>query len=427
MSAIKKVRAREVLDSRGNPTVEVEVFLESGAIGRATVPSGASTGEKEALELRDHDPNRYMGKGVLKAVDNVNSTIAKEIVGLESACQQDIDDILISLDGTYNKSRLGANAILGVSMAVAKASAQELGVSLYRYLGGINANKLPVPLMNVINGGVHADNSLDLQEFMIVPVGGGSFSEALKMGVETFHILKKLLREKGYSTNVGDEGGFAPQLENTENALDMLMLAIEKAGYTPGQDIFIALDCASSEFYYEDELYHLEGKKLSREDLCNFYSRLIEKYPIISIEDPMAEDDWEGWKLITQALGKRVQLVGDDLFVTNADVLRKGISEGIANAILIKLNQVGTVSETLKTVNLAKEKGYSTIVSHRSGETEDTFISHLAVGVASGQIKTGSVSRTDRVAKYNELLRIEEELGNASKFGGKEEFWKFIS
>lgn len=427
MSAIKKVRAREVLDSRGNPTVEVEVFLESGAIGRATVPSGASTGEKEALELRDHDPNRYMGKGVLKAVDNVNSIIAKEIVGLESTCQQDIDDILISLDGTYNKSRLGANAILGVSMAVAKASAQELGVSLYRYLGGINANKLPVPLMNVINGGVHADNSLDLQEFMIVPVGGGSFSEALKMGVETFHILKKLLREKGYSTNVGDEGGFAPQLENTENALDMLMLAIEKAGYTPGQDILIALDCASSEFYYEDELYHLEGKKLSREDLCNFYSRLIEKYPIISIEDPMAEDDWEGWKLITQALGKRVQLVGDDLFVTNADVLRKGISEGIANAILIKLNQVGTVSETLKTVNLAKEKGYSTIVSHRSGETEDTFISHLAVGVASGQIKTGSVSRTDRVAKYNELLRIEEELGNASKFGGEEEFWKFIS
>ncbi|SNZ10635.1 phosphopyruvate hydratase [Hydrogenobacter hydrogenophilus] len=427
MSAIKKVRAREVLDSRGNPTVEVEVFLESGAVGRAIVPSGASTGEKEALELRDHDPNRYMGKGVLKAVDNVNSIIAKEIEGLESTCQQDIDSILISLDGTHNKSKLGANAILGVSMAVAKASAQELGVSLYRYLGGISANKLPVPLMNVINGGVHADNPLDLQEFMIVPVGGGSFSEALRMGVETFHTLKNLLKERGYSTNVGDEGGFAPQLENTEKALDMLMLAIENAGYTPGQDIFIALDCASSEFYYEDELYHLEGKRFSREDLCNFYSRLIEKYPIISIEDPMAEDDWEGWKLITQALGKKVQLVGDDLFVTNAELLKKGIEEGIANAILIKLNQVGTVSETLKTISLAKERGYSTIVSHRSGETEDTFISHLAVGVGSGQIKTGSASRTDRIAKYNELLRIEEELGNASKFGGKEEFWRFIS
>jgi len=427
MSAIKKVRAREVLDSRGNPTVEVEVFLESGALGRVIVPSGASTGEKEALELRDHDPNRYMGKGVLKAVDNVNSIIAKEIVGLESTCQQDIDNILISLDGTHNKSRLGANAILGVSMAVAKASAQELGISLYRYLGGMNANKLPVPLMNVINGGVHADNPLDLQEFMIVPVGGDSFSEALRIGVETFHTLKKLLKEKGYSTNVGDEGGFAPQLESTEKALDVLMLAIEKAGYTPGQDILIALDCASSEFYYEDELYHLEGKKLSREDLCDFYLRLIEKYPIISIEDPMAEDDWEGWKLITQVMGKKVQLVGDDIFVTNSDLLKEGISEGIANAILIKLNQVGTLSETLKTISLAKERGYSTIVSHRSGETEDTFISHFAVGTASGQIKTGSASRTDRIAKYNELLRIEEELGNASRFGGKEEFWNFIS
>ncbi len=427
MSAIKKVKAREVLDSRGNPTVEVEVILESGAIGRAIVPSGASTGEKEALELRDHDPSRYMGKGVLKAVDNVNSIIAKEIEGLESTCQEDIDNILISLDGTPNKSRLGANAILGVSMAVARASAQELGISLYRYIGGITANKLPVPFMNVINGGVHADNPLDLQEFMIVPVGGGSFSEALRMGVETFHTLKNLLKERGYSTNVGDEGGFAPQLENTEKALDMLMLAIEKAGYTPGQDILIALDCASSEFYYEDELYHLEGKRFSREDLCDFYSRLIERYPIISIEDPMAEDDWEGWKLITQALGKKVQLVGDDLFVTNAELLKKGIQEGIANAILIKLNQVGTVSETLKTISLAKERGYSTIVSHRSGETEDTFISHLAVGVGSGQIKTGSASRTDRIAKYNELLRIEEELGNASRFGGKEEFWRFLS
>ncbi|MGB9874353.1 MAG: phosphopyruvate hydratase, partial [Hydrogenobacter sp.] len=342
MSAIKKVRAREVLDSRGNPTVEVEVFLESGAVGRAIVPSGASTGEKEALELRDHDPSRYMGKGVLKAVDNVNSIIAKEIEGLESTCQEYIDHILISLDGTPNKSRLGANAILGVSMAVARASAQELGISLYRYIGGITANKLPVPFMNVINGGVHADNPLDLQEFMIVPVGGGSFSEALRMGVETFHTLKNLLKERGYSTNVGDEGGFAPQLENTEKALDILMLAIEKSGYTPGQDIFIALDCASSEFYYEDELYHLEGKRFSREDLCDFYSRLIEKYPIISIEDPVAEDDWEGWKLITQALGKKVQLVGDDLFTTNPKIIAEGIKNNVANSVLIKLNQIGT-------------------------------------------------------------------------------------
>ncbi len=427
MSAIKSVKAREVLDSRGNPTVEVEVVLESGALGRAIVPSGASTGQKEALELRDHDPKRYLGKGVLKAVDHVNSVIAKEIIGLEALHQKEIDEILIALDGTPNKSRLGANAILGVSMAVARASANELGMSLYRYLGGINASKLPVPLMNVINGGVHADNPLDIQEFMIVPVGGGSFSEALRIGVETFHTLKTLLKEKGYSTNVGDEGGFAPQIESTEKALDMLMLAIEKAGYTPGEDVLIALDAASSEFYYEDELYHLEGQKLSSEDLCSFYSKLVEKYPIVSIEDPVAEEDWKGWKMITDILGKKVQLVGDDLFVTNPDLLLKGIKEGIANSILIKLNQIGTLSETLRTISLAKERGYSVIISHRSGETEDTFISHLAVGVESGQIKTGSASRTDRIAKYNELLRIEEELGNAARFGGKEEFWKFIS
>ncbi|WP_340689899.1 phosphopyruvate hydratase [Hydrogenobacter thermophilus] len=427
MSAIKSVKAREVLDSRGNPTVEVEVVLESGALGRAIVPSGASTGQKEALELRDHDPKRYLGKGVLKAVDHVNSVIAKEIIGLEALHQKEIDEILIALDGTPNKSRLGANAILGVSMAVARASANELGMSLYRYLGGINASKLPVPLMNVINGGVHADNPLDIQEFMIVPVGGGSFSEALRIGVETFHTLKTLLKEKGYSTNVGDEGGFAPQIESTEKALDMLMLAIEKAGYTPGEDVLIALDAASSEFYYEDELYHLEGQKLSSEDLCSFYSKLVEKYPIVSIEDPVAEEDWKGWKMITDILGKKVQLVGDDLFVTNPDLLLKGIKEGIANSILIKLNQIGTLSETLRTISLAKERGYSVIISHRSGETEDTFISHLAVGVESGQIKTGSASRSDRIAKYNELLRIEEELGNAARFGGKEEFWKFIS
>lgn len=427
MSAIKKVKAREVLDSRGNPTVEVEVFLESGAIGKAIVPSGASTGEKEALELRDHDPKRYLGKGVLRAVDNVNSLIAKEIIGLEAQNQKEIDDVLIAIDGTPNKSRLGANAILGVSMAVAKASAQELGIGLYRYLGGISANKLPVPLMNVINGGVHADNPLDIQEFMIVPVGGGSFSESLRMGVETFHTLKNLLRDKGYSTNVGDEGGFAPNLESTEKALDMLMLAIEKAGYIPGEDILIAIDAASSEFYYEDELYHLEGKKLSNEELCQFYLHLVKNYPIVSIEDPMAEDDWRGWKMITQLLGNRIQLVGDDLFVTNAEMLSEGIKKGVANAILVKLNQIGTVSETLKTINLAKEKGYAVIVSHRSGETEDTFISHLAVGTNSGQIKTGSASRTDRIAKYNELLRIEEDLENAARFGGKEEFWRFLS
>lgn len=427
MSAIKKVKAREVLDSRGNPTVEVEVFLESGAIGKAIVPSGASTGEKEALELRDHDPKRYLGKGVLRAVDNVNSLIAKEIIGLEAQNQKEIDDVLIAIDGTPNKSRLGANAILGVSMAVAKASAQELGIGLYRYLGGISANKLPVPLMNVINGGVHADNPLDIQEFMIVPVGGGSFSESLRMGVETFHTLKNLLRDKGYSTNVGDEGGFAPNLESTEKTLDMLMLAIEKAGYIPGEDILIAIDAASSEFYYEDELYHLEGKKLSNEELCQFYLHLVKNYPIVSIEDPMAEDDWRGWKMITQLLGNRIQLVGDDLFVTNAEMLSEGIKKGVANAILVKLNQIGTVSETLKTINLAKEKGYAVIVSHRSGETEDTFISHLAVGTNSGQIKTGSASRTDRIAKYNELLRIEEDLENAARFGGKEEFWRFLS
>ncbi len=422
MSAIKAIRAREVLDSRGNPTVEVEVFLESGAKGRAIVPSGASTGEREALELRDHDPKRYLGKGVLKAVDNVNSIIAKELVGLPAERQGLIDRVLIELDGTPNKSRLGANAILGVSMAVARAMAEELGISLFRYIGGIRAKKLPVPLMNVINGGVHADNPLDIQEFMIVPVGGGRFSEALRIGVEVFHTLKALLKEKGYSTNVGDEGGFAPNLENTEKALDFLMLAIERAGYVPGEDVLLALDCASSEFYYEDELYHFEGKRLNSEELCGFYAKLLEKYPIVSIEDPMAEDDKEGWKLISRELGSKVQLVGDDLFVTNPGIFREGMEEGIANAILVKLNQVGTLTETLQTVQLAQEKGYRAIISHRSGETEDTFISHLAVGTNAGQIKTGSASRTDRTAKYNELLRIEEELSDEAEYGGKEEF-----
>ena len=427
MVRIEEIKAREVLDSRGNPTVEVEVRLSSGALGRAIVPSGASTGEREALELRDHDPKRYLGKGVLKAVDNVNSIIAKELKGLPAENQREIDTVLIELDGTPNKSRLGANAILGVSMAVAKAMANHLNIPLYKYIGGIFANKLPVPLMNVINGGVHADNPLDIQEFMIVPVCGKSFSEALRAGVEVFHTLKKLLKEKGYSTNVGDEGGFAPNLENTEKALEFLVSAIEKTGYTPGEDILLALDCASSEFYYEDDMYHIEGKKLKSDELVEFYFKLLERFPIISMEDPMAENDWEGWQMITKALGDKVQLVGDDLFTTNINTLKEGFQKGIANAILIKLNQIGTLSETLDTIAFAKEHEYNCIISHRSGETEDTFISHLAVGTNAGQIKTGSASRTDRVAKYNELLRIEEELGHASKFEGKREFWRFGS
>ena len=427
MVVIEKIKAREVLDSRGNPTVEVEVRLSSGAVGRAIVPSGASTGEREALELRDHDPKRYLGKGVLKAVDNVNSIIAKELKGLPAENQREIDTVLIELDGTPNKSKLGANATLGVSMAVARAMANHLNIPLYKYIGGIFANKLPVPLMNVINGGVHADNPLDIQEFMIVPVCGKSFSEALRAGVEVFHTLKMLLKEKGYSTNVGDEGGFAPNLENTEKALEFLVSAIEKAGYTPGEDVLLALDCASSEFYYEDDMYHIEGKKLNAEDLVEFYLRLVEKFPIVSMEDPMAENDWEGWQMITKALGSKVQLVGDDLFTTNINTLKEGFEKGIANAILIKLNQIGTLSETLETIAFAKEHGYNCIISHRSGETEDTFISHLAVGTNAGQIKTGSASRTDRVAKYNELLRIEEDLSHAARFEGKEEFWKFRS
>ncbi len=425
MSKIVKVKGREVLDSRGNPTVEVEVHLESGAVGRAIVPSGASTGEREALELRDGDPKRYLGKGVLKAVDNVNSVIAKALIGLEPYNQREIDKILIELDGTENKSRLGANAILGTSMAVARAAASELGIPLYQYLGGKFGYRLPVPLMNVINGGAHADNPLDIQEFMIVPVCGGSFREALRAGVETFHNLKKILKEKGYSTNVGDEGGFAPNISSSEEALDTLMQAIEKAGYKPGEDILLALDVASSEFY-EGGYYQFEGKKMNAEDMVEFYKKLTDRYPIISIEDPMGENDWEGWKLVTRELGDKVQLVGDDLFTTNPKILRKGIEEGVANAILVKLNQIGTVSETLDTVMLAKERGYSAIISHRSGETEDTFISHLAVATNAGQIKTGSASRTDRIAKYNELLRIEEELGDGSVFWGKEEFYRFL-
>ncbi len=427
MSEIVGVHAREVLDSRGNPTVEVEVLLESGAVGRAIVPSGASTGEREALELRDNEKNRYMGKGVLKAVDNINSTIAKEIIGMESQNQREIDYLLIELDGTENKGNLGANAILGVSMAVARASAKELGLSLYQYLGGIYAQVLPVPLMNVINGGAHADNPLDIQEFMIVPVCGDSFSEALRAGVEVFHNLKKVLKEKGYNTNVGDEGGFAPEIKSTQEALDTLMLSIERAGYKPGEDVLIALDVASSELIDEEGIYTIEGKKYDSSSLCEFYSKLIEKYPIVSIEDPMAENDWEGWKLVTEKLGDKVQLVGDDLFVTNPSILAEGIEKGVANSILIKLNQIGTVSETLDAIMLAQRNGYNPVISHRSGETEDTFISHLAVGVNAGQIKTGSASRTDRIAKYNELLRIEEELGYGAQFKGKNVFSKEIN
>ncbi|TCK06539.1 phosphopyruvate hydratase [Phorcysia thermohydrogeniphila] len=425
MSRIESVKAREVLDSRGNPTVEVEVTLESGVTARALVPSGASTGEKEALELRDKDPKRYYGKGVLKAVRNVNEVIAPALVGLESTDQANIDKLLIELDGTENKSNLGANAILGVSMAVCRASAEELGLPLFRYIGGTNAKELPVPMMNILNGGVHADNNVDLQEFMIMPVGGETFSESLRMGVEVYHTLKKVLQRMGHSTNVGDEGGFAPNLSSNEEAIQVILKAIEEAGYTPGEDVLIALDAASSEFYKGDGIYELsgEGKTFDREGLVDFYRNLVEKYPIISIEDGMAEDDHEGWKLLTAALGDRVQLVGDDVFVTNTELLRVGIKEGFANSILIKLNQIGTVTETLEAIEMAKRASYTTVISHRSGETEDTFIADLAVAVNSGQIKTGAPARSERNAKYNQLLRIEELLGNAAVYRGAEVFY----
>lgn len=423
MSEIVEVRAREVLDSRGNPTVEVDVILESGAIGRATVPSGASTGTREALELRDGDKSRYLGKGVTRAVENVNEQIAPGLVSMESTDQVAIDRKMMELDGTENKSKLGANAILGVSLAVAKASAEELGLPLYRYIGGVEARVLPVPMMNVINGGKHADNNVDLQEFMIVPVGAGSFRKALRMGVETFHHLKALLKEKGYTTAVGDEGGFAPDLKDNEEPLRVLIEAIERAGYRPGDDIAIALDPAASELY-RDGLYHLdaEGRKLTSEEMVAFYEDWVERYPIVSIEDGMAEGDWRGWKLLTQKLGDRIQLVGDDVFVTNPKIFREGIEQGIANAILIKVNQIGTLTETLETIDLARRSGYRAVVSHRSGETEDTTIADLSVACNTGQIKTGSVSRTDRTAKYNQLLRIEEELRGAATFLGSAAF-----
>ena len=420
MSAIREIKGRQVIDSRGNPTVEAEVTLESGAKGRAAVPSGASTGEKEAIELRDGDKKRWMGKGVSKAVANIGKAIAPELLGKDAFDQVGIDLAMIELDGTKTKGKLGANAILGVSLAVAKAAANETGQPLYRYLGGTNARVLPVPLMNIINGGAHADNRLDLQEFMIVPVGASQFSEAVRMSTEVFHSLKALLKKKGLSTAVGDEGGFAPDLQSNEEALTLIMQAVEEAGYQPGQDIALALDCAASELYDKNR-YVLEAEKQrerSSEDMIAYYGKLLDRYPILSIEDGLSEVDWKGWKMLTEKLGQRVQLVGDDIFVTNVEIFAKGIDEGIGNSILIKLNQIGTLTETLEAIELAKRSGYTAIISHRSGETEDTTIADVAVATNSGLIKTGSLSRTDRVAKYNQLLRIEEELGSAAVYRG---------
>ena len=422
MSTIREIKGRQVIDSRGNPTVEAEVTLESGAKGRAAVPSGASTGEKEAIELRDGDKKRWMGKGVSKAVGNISKTIAPELLGRDALDQVGIDQAMIELDGTKTKGKLGANAILGVSLAVAKAAAIETGQPLYRYLGGSNARVLPVPLMNIINGGAHADNRLDLQEFMIVPIGASHFSEAVRMSTEVFHSLKALLKKKGLSTAVGDEGGFAPDLQSNEEALTLIMEAIEEAGYQPGQDMALALDCAASELYDKNR-YVLEAEKTrerSSEEMIAYYGKLLDRYPILSIEDGLSEVDWKGWRLLTEKLGERVQLVGDDIFVTNVEIFAKGIDEGIGNSILIKLNQIGTLTETLEAIELAKRSGYTAIISHRSGETEDTTIADVAVATNSGLIKTGSLSRTDRVAKYNQLLRIEEELGAAAVYRGRE-------
>jgi enolase len=425
MSAILDMVAREILDSRGNPTVEVDVTLESGFGGRAAIPSGASTGEHEAVELRDGDKGRYSGKGVQKAVANVNERIAPELIGMDALDQMSIDQILIDLDGTPNKSALGANAILGVSLASAKAAASYLSLPLYRYLGGVYAHLLPVPMMNILNGGKHADNNVDLQEFMVVPLGAPSFREALRMGTEVFHHLKAILKDKGYNTAVGDEGGFAPNLSSNEEALVFIMDAIKKAGYTPGDEVAIALDPAASEFY-EGGTYILQAEKQPKRtasEMVAFYEDLVSRYPIISIEDGLAEDDWEGWRELTVRLGGRIQIVGDDLFVTNRERLEKGIAAGVANSILIKLNQIGTLTETLSAIEMAKKAGYTAVISHRSGETEDTTIADVAVATNVGQIKTGSTSRTDRVAKYNQLLRIEEELGEQGVFPGRMAFY----
>jgi len=423
-ATIRTITAREILDSRGNPTVETEVTLGNGIAGRAAVPSGASTGTHEAVELRDGDGTRYLGKGVLRAVENVNTIIAPALIGERVFNQRNLDQILINMDGSPNKGHLGANAILSVSMAAARAAAAFLGLPLFRYMGGTNACILPVPMMNIVNGGAHADNNLDVQEFMIVPAGADSFSKSLRMGVETFHSLKSVLKKKGYSTGVGDEGGFAPNLKSNEEAIELILEAIQKAGYKPGQQVYIALDVAASEFY-EDKKYHFKkstGAKLEAEQIIQLYQDWAKQYPIVSIEDGMAEDDWQGWIALTSALGEKIQLVGDDVFVTNAKRLQEGIADGVGNSILIKLNQVGTLSETMDTIELAKVDGYTTVISHRSGETEDSFIADLAVATNAGQIKTGSASRTDRVCKYNQLLRIEEELKGQARFIGNQLF-----
>ena len=424
MSAIELVYAREVLDSRGNPTVEVEVYTEVGAFGSAIVPSGASTGAHEAVELRDGDKSRYLGKGVLGAVENVNTTIADEIVGFDVFDQVGIDNAMIELDGTPNKGKLGANAILGVSIAVAKAAADEMGMELYEYLGGVNGKVLPAPMMNILNGGEHADNNVDIQEFMVMPLGAPNFREALRMGAEVFHSLKSVLKSKGLNTAVGDEGGFAPNLESNEEALETIVEAIKKAGYKPGEDIYLALDVAATEMY-EDGKYNFKGEGVVRttDEMIEYYETLSEKYPIISIEDGLSEDDWDGWEKLTEKLGKKIQLVGDDLFVTNVERLQKGIDLKVANSILIKLNQIGTITETLDAIELAKKHGYTAVVSHRSGETEDTTIADLVVATNAGQIKTGSASRTDRIAKYNRLLRIEDRLGDIAKYDGIKSFY----
>lgn len=423
MSVIVDIRAREILDSRGNPTVEVEVLTENGIMGRAAVPSGASTGKYEAVELRDKDKSRFLGRGVLNACNNIDDKIREALIGEDVFEQRYIDDIMIELDGTENKSLLGANAILGVSMAVAKAAAEESGQSLYRYVGGVNAHVMPVPMMNILNGGSHADNSIDFQEFMIMPLGADLFSEGLRMGVEVFHHLKTVLKSKGYSTNVGDEGGFAPNIKSNEEAIEIVLKAIESAGYKPGIDIMIAMDAAASEFYNEEEkLYHFHksgGKKLSSDEMVDYWASWVDKYPIFSIEDGLHEDDWSGWSKMTKALGNRIQIVGDDLFVTNTKRLQKGIETEAANSILIKVNQIGSITETIDAVNLATRNGFTSVMSHRSGETEDTTIADLAVALNTGQIKTGSASRSDRIAKYNQLLRIEEELGDSAFYPGK--------
>jgi enolase len=428
MSFIAQVQARQILDSRGNPTIEVDVITTTGTIGRAAVPSGASTGTHEAVELRDGDKNYYLGKGVQKAVDNVNTTIREELNGVYIFDQATIDARMIGLDGTPNKANLGANAILGVSLAAAKAAAEEAGQPLYRYIGGVNSLTLPIPMMNILNGGAHADNGIDFQEFMIMPVGAGAFSEALRMGTEVFHNLRSVLKEKGLSTNVGDEGGFAPNIKNNEEAIEYVLRAIEKAGYKPGEDIFIAMDAAASEFYDAASQSYIfkksDGKKLSSDEMVEYWKQWTKKYPILSIEDGLAEDDWAGWAKLTSAIGNDVQLVGDDIFVTNTDRLAKGISEGIGNSILIKVNQIGSLTETIDAVQMAQTNSYTSVMSHRSGETEDTTIADLSVALNCGQIKTGAPSRTDRVAKYNQLLRIEEQLANSARYPGKQ--FKFV-